>query len=68
MRTSEPRLRAARQAAGWHALRPSGEDLRGLADYVLEVTAGKRRRTRPCRARARRELPAREHGDGSSTT
>ena len=40
MRRSEPRLLAARQAAAWNVLRPCGEDLRDLADYVLEVTPG----------------------------
>ena len=41
MRTYESLLRAARQAAGWHASRPAGDDLRGLADLILEVTVGR---------------------------
>ena len=41
MRTHESVFRAARRASGWHASRPAGDDLRGLADLILEVTVGR---------------------------
>jgi hypothetical protein len=41
MRTHESVLRAARRASGWHASRPAGDDLRGLADLILAVTVGR---------------------------
>ena len=41
MRTHESVLRAARRAAGWHASRPSRDDLRNLADLMLRVTFGR---------------------------
>ncbi len=40
-RMRESRIRAARQAAGWHARRPARDDIRVLAELVLEVTAGR---------------------------
>ena len=41
MRTHESVLRAARRAAGWHASRPARDDLRNLADWILEMTVGR---------------------------